>query len=65
MTIEEGLELYYESEQFKKFKARRIIKFYDSKFQKERNRNFSLLEKNGFIKLVKMPSYCVKKANFE
>ena len=61
MDIKECLSLYYESEHFQEFKNRRIIKFYDSYFCKERKRNFSLLEKDGFINLVNEPSYKRKK----
>lgn len=61
MDIKACLSLYYESDYFQEFKNRRIIKFYDSHFCKERNRNFSLLEKDGFINLVKEPSYKRKK----
>lgn len=57
MNIEKGLEMYYESEEFQKFKDDETNQYYDKIFYKEKNRNFSLLEKNGFIKLVKMPFY--------
>lgn len=61
MDIKECLSLYYESDYFQEFKNKRIIKFYDSYFCKERKRNFSLLEKDGFINLVNEPSYKRKK----
>lgn len=54
------LDEYYDSDKFKKFSSNSKIKYYDGKFQKERNRNFSLLEKNNFVKLVEMPFYCKK-----
>lgn len=60
MTIDEILDKYYESEAFKKFKSDKKIKYYDSRFYKERNRNFSLLEKGGFRKLVNCPFYSEK-----
>lgn len=57
MTIEEGIKKYYESEFFIKFKKNRTIQYYDRKFFYEKNRKFSLLEKDGFIKLVNLPFY--------
>lgn len=57
MTIEKGVELFYESKDFENFKKDELIQYYDKIFYKERNRNFYLLEKNGFIKLVKEPFY--------
>ena len=57
MTIEKGIEMFYESEEFKEFKNDKINKYYDNMFYNEKNRKFSLLEKNGFIKLVNMPFY--------
>ena len=58
MTIEEGIKMYYNNSfEFQEFKKNRTIKFYDRKFYIEKNRKFSLLERNGFIKLVNMPFY--------
>lgn len=57
MNIEKGIEMYYESKEFETFKNNENNQYYDSMFYKEKNRKFSLLEKNGFIKLVKMPFY--------
>lgn len=57
MNIEKGIELYYESEEFQKFKNDGTNQYYDKMFYNEKNRKFSLLEKNGFIKLVNMPFY--------
>ena len=58
--IREVLDEYYDSNKFKKFSSSPKIKYYDEKFKKERNRNFSLLEKNNFVKLVEMPFYSNK-----
>ena len=58
--IREVLDEYYDSNKFKKFSSSPKIKYYDEKFKKERNRNFSLLEKNNFVKLVEMPFYSYK-----
>lgn len=60
MTIDEILDRYYESEAFNTFKEDKKIKYYDTRFYKERNRNFSLLEKGGFRKLVNCPFYSEK-----
>lgn len=57
MNIDKGIELYYESEEFQKFKNNETNQYYDKMFFNEKNRKFSLLEKNGFIKLVNMPFY--------
>ena len=58
-TIENVIEEYYDSPKFEKFKNERDIKFYDRKFYNEKYRNYSMLDKNnGFLKLVKEPSYC-------
>ena len=57
MTIEKGIEIYYDSEDFELFKNNETNQEYDKCFFKEKNRNFSLFEKNGFIKLVNMPFY--------
>lgn len=58
MLIENSIEKFYDSDKFQIFKNRRDIKYYDKMFFKERKRNFSLLEKGGFYKLVNMPYYC-------
>ena len=52
MTVEKSIELYYQSESFKVFSSGEKIKFFDYKFIKEKG--FSMLEKNGFIKLIKL-----------
>ena len=57
MTIEKGIEMYYESEEFNMFKNNKINQYYDEMFYNEKKRKFYLLEKNGFIKLVNMPFY--------
>ena len=58
MTIEKAIEKYYDSsEEFQKFKAIRKIIFFDRQFFKEKYRNYSLLEKNGFLRLVNEPYY--------
>ena len=59
-TIDEALDLYYDSKEFKKFKSIEKIQYYDEKFKKERNRNFSLLDKGGFRTLVNLPFYSDK-----
>ena len=53
--IRDVLDEYYDSKQFEKFSSSSKIRYYDEEFKKERNRNFSLLEKNNFVKLVEMP----------
>lgn len=58
MIVEKSIEKYYDSNDFQIFKNRKDIKYYDKMFYKERERNFSLLEKGGFYKLVNMPYYC-------
>lgn len=57
MTIEEGMKNYYDSEEFREFKKREKIQYYDKMFYHEKNRHFSLLQKNGFIRLVNLPFY--------
>ena len=57
MTIEKGIEIYYDSEDFDLFKNNETNQEYDKRFRKEKNRNFSLFEKNAFIRLVNMPFY--------
>ena len=58
--IRDVLDEYYDSKKFKIFSSSSKIKYYDEKFKKERNRNFSLLEKNNFVILVEMPFYSKK-----
>lgn len=58
-SIEDAIIMYYESEEFKKFKNDRTIKKYDEKYKLEKK--FSLLEKNGPIKLTNLPLYTTKK----
>ena len=53
MTIEKGIEMFYVSEEFKLFKNDKLNRYYDDQFYIEKNRKFSLFEKNAFIKLVK------------
>ena len=54
-TIKEAMDEYYDTENDKKhfggFRSQELIKFYDNNFYKEKNRNYSLLVKNNFIKL--------------
>ena len=52
MTLEDAYELFYASKDFEDFKKDEKTAFYDKEFIKEKH--FSLLEKNGFIKLTKM-----------
>ena len=61
LKIEKALEKYYDSYEFKKFKSRRKIQYYDKMFYSERNRGFSLLEKNNFIYYVNLPYYSDKR----
>ena len=62
-TIKEVMDDYYDSPEFIKFKSDRKIKFYDEKFYHERDRQFYLLEKNNFVRLVQLPYYSSKKKN--
>lgn len=52
MTLEDAYKLFYESNDFVKFCNDEKTKFYDREFIKEKH--FSLLEKFGFIHLIKM-----------
>ena len=61
LTIKDALDLYYDSDEFKKFKSRRMIQYYDEKFFFERNRGFSLLVKNNFVTYVNLPFYSNKR----
>ena len=51
MTMEESIYMFYNSEQFLKFKNSTQAKINDNKFFSEKK--FSLLENNGFIYLIK------------
>ena len=62
-TIKEVMDDYYDSPEFIKFKSDRKIRFYDEKFYHERDRQFYLLEKNNFVRLVQLPYYSSKKKN--
>ena len=62
--IEDVMDEYYDSETFKIFQSMPEIIEYDKKFYYERNRNFSLLEKNNFVRLVNLPYY-IKKNNLK
>ena len=63
MKIENLLDQYYESDEFEIFKRNKKINYYDQRFYKERNRNFSLLKKKdgnskcGFMLLMDQPLY--------
>ena len=61
LTIKDALDMYYDSDEFKKFKSRRVIQYYDEKFSSERNRGFSLLVKNNFVAYVNLPFYSNKR----
>ena len=61
LTIKDALDLYYDSDEFKNFKSRRMIQYYDEKFFSERNRGFSLLVKNNFVTYVNLPFYSNKR----
>ena len=60
MKIDDVMDDYYDSETFEKFKSNPKIIEYDKKFYYGRKRNFSLLEKNNFRRLVKLPYYSNK-----
>ena len=51
-TYEKIIELFYKSKKFEEFKAKDEIKFITERFEKEKN--ISLFEENGLIKLFKM-----------
>ena len=51
MTMEQSMYIFYQSEQFSKFKNSTQAKINDNKFYNEKK--FSLLENNGFIYLIK------------
>jgi len=51
ITMEESIKIFYQSEQFLKFKESQQAKINDKKFEQEKN--FSLLKEYGFIHLIK------------
>ena len=55
--IEEGIKMYYKSKEFDSFKNNEEIKYFDGMFRREKKRKFSLLDNEGFIKLVYSPFY--------
>lgn len=52
MSLEDAYELYYKDEAFKKYAEDGKAIYLDQEFKAQNG--FSLLEKNGFIKVVKM-----------
>ena len=52
MELREGIELFYKSGDFQEYANDPITKLLDEEFK--RQKNFSLLEKNGFIKIVEL-----------
>lgn len=63
IQIKDALDIYYDSKEFIDFKSDRRIIYYDKMFYFERNRKFSLLKKNHFVRLVNLPFYGNKKNN--
>ena len=51
--IKKALNQYYDSEEFGEFRSDPTIKKYNNKFNKERKRNFYLLDKNNYVRLFK------------
>ena len=51
MTFQDAIILFYDSNQFNDFSTSRKTRFLDNQFIKAKG--FSLLEKNGFLKLIK------------
>ena len=49
--MEDSIQIFYQSEQFQKFKNSEQAKLNDLKFEQEKN--FSLLKNNGFVYLIK------------
>ena len=49
--MEESIRIFYQSDQFQKFKNSDQAKLNDLKFVQEKN--FSLLKENGFVYLIK------------
>ena len=52
MSLEDAYEIFYESEDFKKYATYSKTVFLDKEFKVEKG--YSLLEKNAFIKMIKM-----------
>ena len=52
MSLEDAYEIFYESEDFKKYATDSKTVFLDKEFQVEKG--YSLLEKNAFVKMIKM-----------
>ena len=50
-TMEDSMKIFYQSEQFEKFKNNKQTKLNDANFVQEKN--FSLLKENGFVYLIK------------
>ncbi len=55
MTVEDAYSLFYESKEFKKYAAEAKTIYLDKEFKIQKG--FSLLEKNGFIKMCRMYKY--------
>lgn len=55
MTVEDAYSLFYESKEFKKYAAETKTIYLDKEFRIQKG--FSLLEKNGFIKMCRMYKY--------
>ena len=52
MSMEEYIKIYYDTDEFKKFCKEEKIQFYEKEFIKEKK--FGMLEKYGFLRLIKM-----------
>ena len=52
MSLEDAYEIFYESEDFKKYATYSKTVFLDKEFKVEKG--YSLLEKNAFVKMIKM-----------
>ena len=61
MTYEEVIEKFYESRKLEEVKKEEVAKFYDEELVREKN--ISLFEKNGLIRLTK--SYFASKEKNE
>lgn len=59
MKFEDAVKIFYESQDFKGFISERKIQFFDESFKKEKN--FSLLEKDGFVRFFRTNSGYHKK----
>lgn len=55
MTVEDAYSLFYESKEFKKYAAETKTIYLDKEFRIQKG--YSLLEKNGFIKMCRMYKY--------